>query len=192
MRIRAFLALDPPPATMAAIAGWQREALGRDFRSLDRAGLHITLAFLGDRTPAEIDGAAEALSVAASACGPVPVRLGTVPIGLPARRPRVAALTVASPAAVALREALVNELERAGIEPANGHRYRPHLSVARIRGHPSRPRAEDAVAGLAPFARPGGHTFDAVRVALYRSELRSQGARYSLLADVELPRGSGG
>jgi 2'-5' RNA ligase len=128
----------------------------------------------------------------AATSGPVPVRLEAVPIGLPMRRPRVVALPAASPATVALHEALVRELAEAGIELPDERPYRPHLSVARIRGHPSRRRAEDAVAGLAPFGGPGGHTFDAVRVALYRSELRSQGPRYSPLADVELPRGSGG
>ncbi|MFN8112531.1 MAG: RNA 2',3'-cyclic phosphodiesterase [Solirubrobacterales bacterium] len=189
-RIRAFIALDPPPPTVDAIAGWQGSALGPELRPLDRVGLHITLAYLGDRTPGEIEASKGALRAATAGSGPVTVHLEPVPIGLPPRRPRVVALTAASAAAVALQEALAGELAAACVKFEERRPYRPHLSVARIRGHPSRRRAEDAVAGLAPFGGTGGHTFDAVRVALYRSELRSQGPRYSPLADVELPRGA--
>ena len=191
-RIRAFLALDPPPATVDAVSAWQRRALGDGLRPLGPDGLHLTLVFLGDRDPAAIEGAAIALKAATAGSGPIAVALAPAPIGLPPRRPRVVALEAASPGAVRLHESLLAELAAAGVDVAERWRYRPHLSVARVRGDPSRRRAEEAVAGLEPFGGPGGHTFDAVRVALYRSELRSQGARYSLLADVELPRGSGG
>ena len=191
-RIRAFLALDPPAATIEAVSDWQRRTLGEGLRARGPDGLHVTLVFLGDRDRAEIERAESALHAAADGSGPVRVELAPAPIGLPRRRPRVVALAAASPAAERLHDALLAELEATGSEVSDRRRYRPHLSVARVRGHPSRRGAAEAVAGLAPFDGPGGHTFDAVRVALYRSELRSQGARYSLLADVELPRGSGG
>jgi 2'-5' RNA ligase len=191
-RIRAFLALDPPAATIAAVAAWQRRALGEGLRALGPDGLHLTLVFLGECDPAEIERAASALHGVAQASGPIAVELAPGPIALPPRRPRVVALEATSTAAVRLQEALRAELAAVDVSVVERRRYRPHLSVARVRGHPSRRGAEAAVAGLASFGGPGGHTFDAVRVALYRSELRSQGARYSLLADVELPRGSGG
>lgn len=191
-RIRAFLALDPPPATIAAISAWQRRALGAGLRPLGPDGLHVTLVFLGDCDRAGIERAESALHAVADGSGPVRVELAPAPIGLPRRRPRVVALAAASPAAERLHDALIAELEAAEQGASDRRRYRPHLSVARVRGHPPPRRAEEAVAGLAPCEGPGGHTFDAVRVALYRSELRSQGARYSLLADVELPRESGG
>ncbi len=191
-RARVFFALAVPPATVAAVADWQRRALGGVMRPLGADGLHLTLVFLGDRDPAAIERAASALRTAASGTAAVRVVLAPAPIGLPPRRPRVVALEATSPAAVRLHDTLLGEIGAVGVDVAERRRYRPHLSVARVRGDPPRRRAEEAVAGLAPFGGPGGHTFDAVRVALYRSELRSQGARYSLLADVELPRGSGG
>lgn len=189
-RVRAFIALVPPPATIAAIAAWQQRALGdRDgLRAIAPEGLHLTLAFLGDRDEDEIGRAREALLAAtARAAGPapIPVAIGPEPIGLPRHRPRVVAFAAASPGAVGLHEALLARLAASGLTLPERRSFRPHLSVARLRGDAGRGRA--ALAGL-PALGSAGHTFDAVRVSLYRSQLRSQGARYSALADVDLPR----
>jgi 2'-5' RNA ligase len=188
-RVRAFIALAPPPATVETIAAWQRRALDdRDeLRAIGADGLHLTLAFLGDRDEDEIGRAREALLAAAASPAPVPVAIASEPIGLPRRRPRVVAFAAASPDAISLHEALVARLATAGLARPDRRPFRPHLSVARVRGDPGRGRRRAAVAGL-PVLGPTGHTFDAVRVALYRSQLRSQGARYSILADVDLPR----
>ena len=201
-RVRAFIALAPPTATIEAIAGWQRRALGgrNDLRAIGRDALHLTMAFLGDRGPAEIDRARDALLEAAAEPAAIPVQLDARPIGLPARRPRVVAFAATSRGATTLRDELVNRLAAAGLIAPDRRQFRPHLSVARIRGDPGGRRAREVLTGLPPLAAPSappaapgtGHTFDAVRVALYRSELRSQGARYSVLADVELPRRCGG
>jgi len=192
-RVRAFIALGLPHATITMISAWQRRALGEDMRPLDPGGLHITLAFLGDRDRTEIEHAERALLAATADIGAVRIELAPEPVGLPRRRPRVFAFPAESPAAVSLQQALAAELTTVGLGAADGRPYRPHLSVARVRGHPQHRRAGRGMVGdLAPLGGRGGHTFDAVRVALYRSELRSRGAGYSTLADVELPRGSGG
>jgi 2'-5' RNA ligase len=188
-RVRAFVALAPPTATIEAIADWQRRALdGREgLRAIGPDALHLTLAFLGHRDGEEIERARTALLAAAAEPVPVPVRLEPEPIALPRRRPRVVAFAATSPGAVSLHEALVAWLAAAGLTDPDGRPFRPHLSVARVRGDSAAGRSRRAVAGL-PSLGPAGHTFDAVRVALYRSQLRSQGARYSVLADVDLPR----
>jgi len=196
-RVRAFIALAPPPATVAAIAGWQREALRErpELRPIAADALHLTLVFLGECDPDRIETARRALHRAVAAPAAVPVRLEE-PVGLPRRRPRVVAFAATSPAAVSLHGRLRAELSRDGDPAAVDPRpFRPHLSVARVRGDPRGSgrrgrRAREAVAGLPPPTGTG-HTFDAVRVALYRSQLRSQGARYSVLADVDLPQSGG-
>ena len=196
-RLRIFAALDLPGTAIDSIAAWQGQALAgqQRLRPIDPGNLHLTLAFLGDRKPAEVERATVALT-ALDASAPVSLRLLPDPVGLPPRRPRVIAFDVASDAAVALQHDLEERLGEAGlIEAAErpARPFRPHLSVARVRGDPPRGRAaREVVAGLAPLGERAGHTFDAVRMALYRSELQSQGARYSVLADVELPHRSGG
>jgi 2'-5' RNA ligase len=191
-RVRAFIALTPPPATIESIADWQRRAVDgrRGLRAIGADALHLTLAFLGDREEEEIERIRGALRAAVEPV-PVPVRLEAEPIGLPRRRPRVVAFAATSPVAVSLHEALVARLAAAGLTAPDGRPFRPHLSVARVRGDPDRRRAREVLAGLPALTERSGHTFDAVRVALYRSQLRSQGARYSVLADVDLPRSGG-
>jgi len=196
-RIRAFFALDPPAETIATVAAWQRLAL-RDregIRAIDPGKLHLTLAFLGDRRGGEIERARDVLANL-DALGPVTVGLGARPVGLPRRRPRVVAFDAESATAATLQGDLADRLVAAGLierPGSDGRPFRPHLSVARIRGDLRNWRSRRvAIAGLPPLFDGEGHTFDAVRVALYRSELRSQGARYSALADVELPHRGGG
>jgi len=190
-RVRAFIAMAPPPATVDAITEWQREALREypELRAIAAEALHLTLVFLGECDRDRVATARRALARATAAPTPVPVRL-EAPIGLPGRRPRVVAFAAASPAAVGLHGRLRAELDAGDPEAADPRPFRPHLSVARVRGDPRGGRVREAVAGLPPLAGPG-HTFDAVRVALYRSQLRSQGARYSVLADVDLPQSGG-
>ena len=196
-RLRVFAALDLPGTATDPIAAWQGRALaGRQrLRPIDPGNLHLTLVFLGDRDPVEVERAAAALT-ALDASGPVSLRLLPDPVGLPRRRPRVIAFDVEGDGAVTLQRDLAERLREAGLIEAPGapaRPFRPHLSVARVRGDPPRGRAaREFVAGLAPLGEEAGHTFDAVRVALYRSELQSRGARYSVLADVELPHRSGG
>ncbi|GIK78081.1 MAG: RNA 2',3'-cyclic phosphodiesterase [Thermoleophilia bacterium] len=190
-RVRAFIALAPPPATVDAIGGWQRAALSErpGLRPIAPDALHLTLVFLGDCDRDRIEAARRALARASAPAAPVPIRLER-PIGLPGRRPRVVAFAATSPAAVGLHRRLRAELDDGDPARPGPRPFRPHLSVARVRGDPRGRRAREAVAGLPPLAGPG-HTFDAVRVALYRSQLRSQGARYSVLADVDLPQSGG-
>lgn len=196
-RIRAFFALDPPAETIATVDAWQRLALpGRaGMRAIDPRELHLTLAFLGDRGDGEIERARDVLANL-DAAGPVTVRLGARPAGLPHRRPRVVAFDAEGAMMAALQGGLADRLVAAGLierRESDGRPFRPHLSVARVRGDPGDWRSRRAaIAGLPPLSDGEGHTFDAVRVALYRSELRSQGARYSALADVELPHRGGG
>ncbi|MCB0874584.1 MAG: RNA 2',3'-cyclic phosphodiesterase [Solirubrobacterales bacterium] len=189
-RSRSFIGIPLPPADTEVVAEWQRRALGEGMRAVAPANLHITLAFLGDRDPGELARAGEALRAALRDAGAMRIALAGEPIGLPRRRPRVIAFAAEGPMLMPLRAALVAELAGAGIDLGDPRPFHPHLSVARVRGGH---RRSSIAAELARFpSGEGGHTFDAVRVALYRSELRSQGARYSVLADVELPRGSGG
>lgn len=193
-RIRAFVALDLPTSVVEAVAGWQREALGdrEGLRPIRPEALHLTLAFLGERDHGEIERAQRVLIAHGRDPAAVPVRLEREAIGVPARRPRVVAFPAASAAVVALQRALSADLVDAGLLEPEKRPFWPHLSVARVRGDPKGPKGRrrhgPLLEGLPSLPAQAGHTFGAVRVALYRSELRSQGAHYSVLADFDLPR----
>ncbi len=70
-------------------------------------------------------------------------------------------------------------MEEGLLEP-EGRPFWPHLSVARVRGRVDLGR-------LPPLPPAGTERMFAVRVALYRSELRTQGSHYRSLAAIDLP-----
>jgi len=181
VRIRAFLALDLPSPLVEAVTAWQARALGGEgaaVRPISPDALHVTLAFLGNRTPAEVDRATAILSSLET--GAVPVRLRPAAVGVPRSKPRVIAFETESPAAVALQRSLAARLIEAGLYEPERRPFWPHLSVARVRGRVDLGR-------LPPLPREATERLFAVRVALYRSELRTQGALYRSLAAIDLP-----
>lgn len=191
-RIRAFVALQLPPALIDEVVAWQRSALaGRNsLRPVPAESLHLTLAVLGSRDPEEVRLVGEVL--AELEAPPVGLRLERCATPFPRRRPSVLALAVKSPGAIVVRGELVSALVDRGLVGEEGGRtFRPHLSIARMRGrsHPGGRdpawawlRDEPVLSTLA-----AARTFGAVRVALYRSQLRSQDARYDVLAAYDLP-----
>jgi RNA 2',3'-cyclic 3'-phosphodiesterase len=176
---RLFVALELPAAVRERLAAFGHAAAERDFalRPVRDAALHLTLAFLGHRALDEIDPARAAVR------GVDPeapqLALGEA-LWLAPRRPHV--LTVAlvddSGALSALREDLVTRLATALPWEPETRRFRPHVTVARVRGG-ARPRTR----GL-PEAPQGSFAGEAV--VLYRSHLGSGPARYEALERVAL------
>ncbi|HEX4108289.1 MAG TPA: RNA 2',3'-cyclic phosphodiesterase [Solirubrobacteraceae bacterium] len=179
---RLFVAADPPPSVCEQLARWARGALRAahrpGLRVLDPERLHITLCFLGSRPLEEIDEIAAAVrACAAEAPLTAALSLGA-PLWLPPRRPRVLAVEVHDPAGeLADLAALITRRLQSQIDwtPQRG-RFRPHLTVARLR------------AGAAPQRRELAFTpaldFDAEAVSLYRSYLRPSGSEYITIARV--------
>ena len=102
--------------------------------------------------------------------------------------PRLFALPVESPQAVALQADLASRLVSERFYEPEKRPFWPHLTVARVRPESRgsrRPRRVEKPPGLLP-ERLGERTFESVRVSLYRSELKLQGAQYTPLAHVDL------
>jgi 2'-5' RNA ligase len=185
-RVRLFVALELPQALRSEVEAWGREALADPaLRPLPAESLHVTLAFLGYRPEEEIGSLAE---IVESLEGPAPwIALGE-PVPRPERgRPRLFALPVDSPDAVSLQATLEERLVREGLYEPEGRPFWPHLTVARVRPEARGSRRPRAVSGpLGPLPQALLQPSSCVRVALYRSELKSQGAQYTPLAHVKL------
>jgi 2'-5' RNA ligase len=172
--MRLFVALELPVEVRAALATWAADAAPEAMRRVPEDNLHVTLVFLGGRSPAD------AATVAALLGGLVrPV--GDLVVGgalwLPPRRPGVLAVALeASPALAELHTDLVAALTDAiGFEPER-RALRPHVTVARARRE-TRVRA----GALDP---PPARTFEPEALVLYRSHTGAGGARYEPLARV--------
>lgn len=79
--MRTFIALEVPARLSEQLGGVAMELSGHlRGRFLTRDTYHVTLAFLGDIEPLELDAVKAALDEAAAGCGPIelePDRLGT-------------------------------------------------------------------------------------------------------------------
>jgi RNA 2',3'-cyclic 3'-phosphodiesterase len=186
-----FIAVDLPEMVRKDIVEWGDSALTDPaLRRVPAESLHITLAFLGDRSLDEVEPIERTLEEVADV--PLFLELGS-PVGRPERgSPQVMALPVTFPRPIEARQAELAEIlsfERL-YEPEK-RPFWPHVTVARVRAEgrgSRRPVPVEVPSGPPPTARVG--FFHGVRISLYRSELQPSGARYVPLAQVQLP-GSG-
>jgi 2'-5' RNA ligase len=179
MSARLFAALELPAPVRDALGAFGRAAAADDFalRAVRDDALHVTLAFLGHRALDDIEPACEAVR---SVAAPVPsLSLGD-PLWLAPRRPHVLTVEVldGDGALFALQERVVEALvEAVGYEPER-RRFRPHVTVARVR-HGAAPRR-----GGLPDAPKAAFAGEAV--VLYRSWLGGGPARYEALERAAL------
>lgn len=194
-RARLFVALDLPEDTRAQISRWQARAL-RDpaLRPMRPEALHVTLCFLSYHPEKAIP---RILGVIGSVKPrPVELRFDPDPSPIPKGRPRLYAIGGRSESAEALQAELSEKLASERFYEPEKRGFWPHVTVARVRSErlapePGKRRGKGRPKRVAepPARLPNAlvHTFGAVRVALYRSNLKPQGAEYVRLGGVDLP-----
>jgi RNA 2',3'-cyclic 3'-phosphodiesterase len=192
-RARLFVALDLPAELRRAIAEWQRaELTDPALRPVRPESLHLTLIFLGYRPEKEIDRIAEA-ALGLEATTPT-IELAPEPIGVPrGKRPRLFALDTPSEGAVALQARVERRLVEGGFYKPEKRPFWPHLTVARVK--PEKRGGRKPALVEKPPGPVAEHTFlffrpvPLVRLVLFRSHLRREGALYEPMAELELPTG---
>jgi 2'-5' RNA ligase len=197
-RARLFVALDLPNGVREALVAWQEaECADPALRPVAPEALHVTLCFLSYHPEKAIGRIAEIVTGVAPR--PIPLRFDPDPVPLPRSHPRLFALGAESDAAIALQQELSDALRAERFYEPEKRVFWPHVTVARgrseRRGHASgrgrrgRPQRVERPPERLPEAllRPVG----CVRVALYRSILKPQGAEYVRLAGLDLPPAQG-
>lgn len=174
-RLRLFLALQLPAATLDVLDRWSSEHLAGG-RVVPREHLHVTLAFLGSRPCAEVDAITSVLREAVAAAAD---RIALRPERW--RESRSAGMLVladSSGAAGHLARRVQTALEALGVYRPEARPWLPHLTVLRFRTRPHlRP----------PLPETG--TFVPSDAAAYLSRLHPAGARYEVLERVSLIAG---
>ncbi len=185
--MRVFVAVDPGAELLAKVGDLLREISPRapSAKWVEPAGLHITLAFMGEIGE-------ERLPLVIAAAGSVaafhrPLKLSIEKGGAfgTRRRPRVLWLGVGG--AVAALTAIHRDLEQTlsmstGYVPED-RPFAPHLTLARSRD----PRGDPALDSCAQAV--GNVDFGETRIEeiiVYQSEMTPKGARYTALARVPL------
>jgi RNA 2',3'-cyclic 3'-phosphodiesterase len=191
---RAFVALLLDEAMRASVGAEidRLRPLSRVVAWVPTANLHLTLRFLGERSDEQLGLVEAALVEAAAVTAPFALTLhglGAFP-GL--ERPRILWVGIADGALPAreVQARVETALERRGIARER-QAWHPHLTIGRIFDE----RAWRREAGLplrqalAAAARRSFGSLAVSRIALMRSDLSPQGARYRELASAELTPG---
>lgn len=198
-RARLFVALDLPEEVRKAIAVWQQRALGDPaLRPMRPEALHVTLCFLSYHPEKAIPRILEVIGAVKPR--PVELRFDPEPSPIPKGRPRLYAIGGRSESAEALQAELSEALASERFYEPEKRGFWPHVTVARVRSERLAPepgqrrgrgRPKRVTKPPARLPKDLVHTFGAVRVALYRSNLKPQGAEYVRLGGVDLPSPEG-
>ncbi len=177
---RLFVAASIPDGARAELVRWARTALagrGLGIRRLRDETLHLTLCFLGDQPMACVGELAGVLGGSAEALARVGELSVGAPAWLPPRRPRALAVEVADAdgGLRALQALLAADIAATVAWKPDSQRFRPHVTVARMR--PGSERASE----LPPTPQL---SFPCERVVLLRTHLERDGAWYEELASV--------
>ena len=193
------MAVDPPLSVREQLVEWARDvaAAAREagsargsLRLLDAESLHLTLCFLGSRPVAEIEALAAALDAEAEhACQ---LSVGA-PLWLPPRRPHALAVEIhdRDGELTRVQERVSGALVGASAWRPERRRFRPHITLARVRGRLGGGRRTASGSAGASVDWPGREfslpptprlSFTPEAIVLYRSWLAPAGATYEALA----------
>jgi RNA 2',3'-cyclic 3'-phosphodiesterase len=192
--LRTFIAIDLSPELRAGLGRLQdrlRGELGtRSVRWVQPLGIHLTLKFLGDTSPGQVDEVQRALARAATVVAPFTITAGGVGCFPNTRQPRVVwvGLEELSGALPRLRNAVESEVAPLGF-PTEKRAFQPHLTLGRVQRNAS--PADVRRAGQVIAATSTGPLGEMVvsEVSYIKSDLRPTGAVYTTLFEAALGRG---
>lgn len=182
--IRAFIAIDLPlpiQQKLAEVLEQLQQPDTRAVRWVPAKNIHLTIKFLGDVSPANLEILTKILRAEVSRFKPFEIRVGGLGAFPSMRRPRVVWVGVEAPPTLqALQRAVETETVRLGYA-AEDRPFSPHLTLGRV-AHNATPDEVRKVADILvrlKVGELGTATVDHVR--LFRSDLQPGGAIYTPL-----------
>jgi 2'-5' RNA ligase len=188
--LRAFIAIEIPSEIQAAIARHTaplQAALDDSMvRWVPTHNLHLTLKFLGDVSPANLELLTQMLTVEASQQGAFEMGFSGIGAFPDARRPRVLWIGIQAPAEL---EALSHGIEAACARlgyPGEKRPFSPHLTIGRVKQNIQGARLQSIRAALESTRIDHLGTAHITDVRLFKSELKPTGAVYTQLFSAPL------
>jgi 2'-5' RNA ligase len=188
--LRAFIAVEIPPEIHQAIENKTapvRAALNASLvRWVPSANIHLTLKFLGDISPANVEMLAQMLSVEVSQHQAFQMGfegLGAFPNP---RQPRVIWIGIQAPASL---EALQHGIEAAAATlgyPADKRPFSPHLTIGRVKQNVNSTGMQKIRTALEETQVGSLGTTQVTAVHLFKSDLKPTGAVYTQLFSAPL------
>ncbi len=188
--LRAFLASEFPGSLQDAIqkaTSDLRKTLGDDLvRWVPTHNIHLTLKFLGDVSPANLDLIKQMLATEAAQYSAFDVDVEGIGSFPNSRRPRVIWVGLNAPAALAsLQHSIETGAARLGYE-SEERGFSPHLTIGRVRQNASSSDVQKIRAALEATKVGKLGTAHINAVHLFKSDLQPTGSVYTKLFSAPL------
>jgi 2'-5' RNA ligase len=189
--LRTFIAVELDKELRDGLDRLQQRLRGqvapRCVRWVRPEGVHLTLKFLGDTTPEQIEQVKAALVNAAGEVGPFTFTVGGLGCFPNARQPRVVWVGLDEPtgALKRLRDAVEAQVAPLGF-PTEKRPFSPHLTLGRVQRHASKSEVREIgeVVAASPVSVVG--RMEVTAVSYIKSDLKPSGAVYTTLLHAEL------
>ena len=189
--IRTFIAIELEPPLLDALERVQTQLRqgegGRAGRWVKRDNIHLTLKFLGDVPVGQLESLHQAVARACEGFSPFVLTVTDLDCLPSLRRPRVICVDVQEETGqlVRLQQAVERELNLLGF-PAERRRFKPHLTLGRVRRHATRWETEALAKSVATYRSGDRARMRVDRVSVVRSDLTPGGAIYARLFEAPL------
>jgi 2'-5' RNA ligase len=190
MMLRSFIAIELPSGIQAAIAsstaGLQKTLPKPLVRWVASKNLHLTLKFLGDVSPANLEQLAEALKVELVRHEKFTLSVGGLGAFPTSRRPRVIWIGLEAPALLTTIQRAVEAVSSRMGYPTEERPFSPHLTIGRV-GQDASPTDLKRISSAIEETKVGPlGTVHVDAIHIFKSDLQPGGSVYTHLYAMPL------
>jgi len=182
--LRTFIALEIPHELQQIInqeTAHLRNTIGPLIRWVPPGNMHLTLKFLGNISPANMDMLTQMIRAEADSCQPFVIQVTGLACFPSPKRPRVIYIGLQAPAELeALQHGIESATTRLGYE-SEERSFSPHLTVGRVRQNISASDQQKIRRALEETQIDSLGTARVDSVHLYNSDLKPTGSVYTRL-----------
>ena len=189
--LRTFIAVELDKEFLDNLENLQHRLRGqvapRSVRWVRPEGIHLTLKFLGETRPDQVEAVKSALDRAASEIPPCVFTMGGLGCFPNTRRPRVVWVGLYEPTGTLsrLRDAVESHVAPLGF-PTEKRPFRPHLTLGRVQRHASKSEVREIGEVVATSEIGALDEMRVQQVSYIKSDLRPGGAVYTTLHEARL------
>jgi RNA 2',3'-cyclic 3'-phosphodiesterase len=189
--LRAFIAVEIPPEirqTVCNATSSLRKGIGPLVRWVPLENIHLTLKFLGDVSPANVDMLSQMLVAEADLFSCFDLRFHGIGSFPNLKRPRVIYIGIQAPAALeALQRGIESASRRLGYE-SEERGFSAHLTIGRVKQNITGSEQQTIRRALEEAKIDSLGTARVDSVHLYKSDLRPAGSVYTRLFTASLKK----